>query len=326
MALLLCLICVGLSGCIEVQTEKSRTFFTMDTVCKITLYHGSTKALDGAVQLCNELGELLNSRAAENPIALLNRTGVLNNADENLLAVTEKGLYYSALSDGLFDITMGAVTALWDFKNKAVPTAHSISAAMQTVDYHNLTVDRENRRITLKNGAQLELGAIAKGYIADCVRDFLLQNGVDSALINLGGNVYALGKKGRNAFEIGIQTPFEETVAAVTFVSDKAVVTSGTYQRGFEQNGVYYHHLLNSKTGMPQQNGLQSVTVLANNAVDADALSTLCFLSGKEQALRLLQGIADTEAVFMEEGGMLSVSEGLTVTKTHEIRFVKDEA
>ena len=299
--------CFGLAGC---RRELSRTFFTLDTVCTLTVYEGQSTVLNGAVELCTALGKKLNSKAENNEIAVLNQTGQLQNASEDLLAVINKGLYYSKLSNGLFDITLGAVTDLWDFKNQVVPQPDALKAALKTVRWQNLSVAQGGKTVTLKNGARLELGAIAKGYIADKLRDYFLQNGVKNALINLGGNVYALGQNGRKSYTVGVQTPFETGVIATLPAKNIAVVTSGTYQRGFTQNGVYYHHLLNPKTGMPQNTGYLSVTVLAKNSVDADALSTLCYLYG-EKGPEFMNSLNGVEAVWVNEKKQVSVSGGL---------------
>lgn len=299
--------CLGLGGC---RQQLSRTFFTMDTVCTLTVYEGEAEVLDGAVSLCNELGEQLSSKSQSNEIARLNQTGQLCDAGNDLLAVVEKGLYYSRLSNGLFDITLGAVTDLWDFENQTVPQPAALEEALKTVGWQNVALNRANRTIALKNGARLELGAIAKGYIADRLRDYFLQNGVQSALINLGGNVYALGANGSRPFTVGIQTPFETGTLATLQVENAAVVTSGTYQRGFAKNGTYYHHLLNPKTGMPQNTSYSSVTVITQNSVDADALSTLCFLYG-QRAIEFVNGLQGVEAILVDEKNQITVSSGL---------------
>lgn len=297
--------CLGLGAC---RQQLSRTFFTMDTVCTLTLYDGTSEVLDGAVALCNTLGENFNCHSETGELSLLNRQGKLENASSDLLAVLQKGLYYSELSGGVFDITVGAVTALWDFKNQTLPEEEALAAALKTVGYQNVQIS--NTAVQLKNGAQIDLGSIAKGYIADRLRDYFLQNGVQSALINLGGNVYALGQYYGQPFLVGIQQPFENTVAATLEVSNSAVVTSGTYQRGFTQNGTYYHHLLSAFTGMPVRNGMHSVTVLASNSVDADALSTLCFLYG-QRAIEFVNGLQGVEAVLVDEKNQITVSSGL---------------
>ena len=137
--------CFGLAGC---RRELSRTFFTLDTVCTLTVYEGQSTVLNGAVELCTALGKKLNSKAENNEIAVLNQTGQLQNASEDLLAVINKGIYYSNLSNGLFDITLGAVTDLWDFKNQVVPQPDALKAALKTVGWQNLTVAQGGKTVT----------------------------------------------------------------------------------------------------------------------------------------------------------------------------------
>ncbi len=298
-----------LKGCFS--KTLSRTFFAADTVCTITLYDGNEDDLDGAVGLVNTLANKLNCKDENSEIGKLNKTKKALSPTADLLEIIQKGVYFSNISNGVFDITVKPLSDLWDFKNKKAPTQTEIFTALKAIDYNNIVVCESSGEITLNGGAEIDLGGIAKGYIADKVSDFLTKNGVKSAIINLGGNVTVIGKNRDNNFNVGIQKPFENGNSALISCSDKSVVTSGVYQRYFEENGKIYHHLLNTKTGYPEQNSLYSVTIISNSATTADALSTLCFLKGLKEGLAFIEQTPNTEAVFIDQNQKLYLSTGL---------------
>lgn len=296
-----------LKGCFK--STLSRTFFAADTVCTITIYNSSEDVLDGAVDLCNSLADKFNCKYESSEIGKLNKTKVCNNPSSELAEIIEKGVHFSKLKNGLFDITVKPLSSLWDFKNKTVPNNEDIAAALEKVNYKNI-VKGENS-ISLKNNAEIDLGGIAKGYMADKISDFLVKNGVKSGIVNLGGNITVIGKKDNGEFNIGIKSPFEEGNIATISCSDRSVVTSGVYQRYFENDGEFYHHLLDTKSGYPAKNSLFSVTIITKSATRADALSTLCFLLGKENGLSFIEATENTEAVFIDENNKIYLSSGL---------------
>ncbi len=267
--------------------------------------------MDRAVDLCNTIANKLNAKSQSSELAKLNKNGYLKTASNELLEVVKKGLYYSRLKNGIFDITIKPVSQLWDFKKGVIPKNDAIKTALASVDYKNIIIS--NGSIKLKNNCQIDLGAIAKGYIADKISDFLIKNGIKSALINLGGNVTVVGDKDDDAFNIGIQTPFDNSTCATIKAKDMSVVTSGIYQRYTEKDGVIYHHLLNTKSGMPEQNGLNSVTIITRSSADADALSTLCFLLGKDTGMAYIERLKNTEAVFIDKNNKLHLTSGLVL-------------
>lgn len=298
----------GLKGCFK-QT-LSRTFFAADTVCTITVYDkNNEKALDGAVDLVCRLSDMLNCKNEDSELWKLNKKGEMKNPSAELLEVINRGIYFSKQSKGVFDISVKPLSILWDFKNETVPHKTDISEALTKINYKNIEVSEKS--ITLKDDAEIDLGAIAKGYIADKTIYFLEENGVKSGIINLGGNVAVIGKKQGKDFSVGIQNPFKEYLAATVNCSDMSVVTSGIYQRYFKKDGNIYHHLLNTKTGYPENNGLYSVTIISPSATSADALSTLCFLLGKEKGMEYIENIKDTEAVFITENYEIYLTSGL---------------
>ena len=226
----------------------------------------------------------------------------------------EKGLYYSELSGGAFDITIEPVSSLWDFTSgeKIVPDAETIAEKQACVGYEDVELKGNKLRFK-KEGMGIELGAVAKGYIADKVKEYLVSEGVKSTVIDLGGNVLCVGEKpDGKPFKIGIQKPFadrSETVSAVE-IAGTSVVSSGIYERYFEKDGKLYHHILDPATGYPYENGLVSVTVLSEESADGDGLSTACFALGLEKGLELIEQTPDTEAMFITEDGEMHFSKG----------------
>ena len=299
----------SLKGCFS--KTLSRTFFAADTVCTITLYDGDEAALNGAVELCNSLANRLNCKDKSSEVYKLNKEKTADSPSADLLDIIQKGKYFSSLGNGAFDITVKPLSDLWDFKNSSLPSENEIADATQKIDYNNIVISEKDAEITLKNNAEIDLGGIAKGYIADKITDFLVKNSVKSAVINLGGNVTVIGEKNGENYNVGIQKPFGEDNAAVISCRDTSVVTSGIYQRYFEKDGKIYHHLLNTKTGYPEQNGLYSVTIITSSATDADALSTLCFLKGLNEGMQLIEATPNVEAVFIDSSQKLHLSSGL---------------
>ena len=221
---------------------------------------------------------------------------------------------YSELSGGAFDITIEPVSSLWDFTSgeKIVPDAETIAEKQACVGYEDVELKGNKLRFK-KEGMGIELGAVAKGYIADKVKEYLVSEGVKSAVIDLGGNVLCVGEKpDGKPFKIGIQKPFadrSETVSAVE-IAGTSVVSSGIYERYFEKDGKLYHHILDPATGYPYENGLVSVTVLSEESADGDGLSTACFALGLEKGLELIEQTPDTEAMFITEDGEMHFSKG----------------
>lgn len=322
-ALLLCLVSAltSLCGCSIYAKQNaepmSATGFLLDTVVIITLYDGQDKdTLQGAFELCRDYEEMLSKTIEGSDVWNVNHAGgqptVVSDHTAELIATA---LRYSELTDGAFDITVGPISSLWDFKseNPAVPEKAAIDALLPHVDYKG--VQLEGNTVTLADpDMQIDLGGIAKGYIADRVADYLKENGVTSAIINLGGNTYALGgKEGGKDWSVGLQDPFGrvQTSIAAVFVKNKSVVTSGIYERCFELDGQFYHHILDPQTGFPVYNDLTSVTILSDKSVDGDALSTSCYVLGLEKGMALIESLDGIEAIFIDADKNFYATDGV---------------
>ena len=298
MMLILLLLC----GCNSGETENSETRFLLDTVCTVTADCGDD-IINGAFSLCEDLERTLSKNVKDSDVYRLNNTEGFVSVSPDTLKTVERALYYSELSDGKFDITIAPVSALWDFKNQVVPDRNEIAEALKNVDYHSVEIKKSEFSL---NGKQIDLGGIAKGYIADKATEYLKENGVKKALINFGGNICMIGQ-----YNIGIKRPFDDSVIASIEIKDKCAVTSGIYERYIEKDGKTYHHILDPKTGYGVENELAAVTVIGEKALDCDALSTVCMLLGAEDGLEIINRTADTEAVFIDRDGGITLSSGL---------------
>lgn len=315
---------LSLTGCGTAFAPKStepiqRTDFLLNTFVDIKIYDSDdTSILDDAIAICKDYEAQFSRTMESSEIYKLNH----RSADEQLFTLSddtadllEKALCYCKLSDGAFDITVEPVSSLWDFTSgeAALPDSEVIASAAEYVDYKTLILE-ENTLTFLSPNTTLDLGAIAKGYIADRIKDHLVESGVKSAVINLGGNVLCIGKKPDGTpFKIGLQKPFAETseTFAVMGIEDMSVVTSGVYERNFEIDGQNYHHILDPKTGYPYDNGLISVTIVSEKSVDGDGLSTTCFSLGLEDGLALAESLDGVYACFIDEDYNVYYSEGM---------------
>lgn len=233
---------------------------------------------------------------------------------ELLYKILEKGLYYSEVSEGNFDITIEPESSLWDFtaEKPEVPKRNQIKTAAKLVDYHN--AELKDKKLVLKvAGMGIELGAIAKGFIADNLKEYLESNGVTSGTVNLGGNVLCIGRRtDGEPFHIGIQQPFADRNEIITAINADgvSVVSSGIYERYFIQDEKIYHHILNPSTGYPYDNGLVAVTIVSEKSVDGDALSTTCFALGLDKGMELVDSLDNVYALFITEDEKLHYSKG----------------
>ncbi len=304
----------------------------LDTQCNVTVYgtgeYGApdgkldeeiaAKAIDEAFELCTELENRISKTITASDIYKINHAnGEWVEVCDNTAELLRKGIEYSELSDGDFDITVGGLTALWDFQaiEPSLPDEAELSAAAQHVDYR--CVELDGNRVRLSDpAAQLDLGGIAKGYIGDCMAKNLIENGVNSAIVNLGGNVVCVGGKPDGTdFNIGIETPYSDRteVSGVLAVSDKTVVTSGVYERYFELDGKKYHHILDPGTGYPVETDVVAVTLEAGigHSMDIDALGTICLIKGVDEGVKLIESLDGIEAAFTKTDGSMVKTGGM---------------
>ena len=320
-----------LQGCSRPVQPLSRTGFYFDTVITLTVYdEKDTAAMENCFSLCEKYENMLSRTVEGSDIYRINHScGQTVEVSEETAFLLEQALSYAALSGGKTDLTVAPLTVLWNFSGHSGDGANTGSSAGETqsriparddivqtlahVGYEKVVL--EGNRVTLTDpDTQIDLGFIAKGFIADRLKEYLIGQGVENALINLGGNVAVIGSRpDKTPYKIGIQRPFdtENTAIAVLPVNDSSLVSSGIYERYFEENGKIYHHILDPATGYPTDNGLLSVTILSASSLEADALSTVCFCLGLEEGMQLIESLPDTEAIFITEDYELHPSSGI---------------
>lgn len=310
-----------LAGCGRIQEPVTETGFYLDTVVQITLYDtdGHTdcsSVIQDCFSLIDDYERLFSATLEGSDIWNINHAGGRPVAvSDDTIRLLHTALHYCELSDGKVDLTVLPLSELWNFGSGDTPRRpedDAIANALSHIDYRAVHVDENT--VTLSDPeAAIDLGFIAKGYIADRLREYLLSQGVESACINLGGNLVAIGHKpDGKPFHIGIRKPFAaegETLAAID-VTDASVVSSGIYERCFYEDGQLYHHLLDTATGYPADNTIAGVTILAPSSTDADALSTTCYFLGLDDGMALIESLSDTEALFVTKDGGLVCSEG----------------
>ena len=326
-ALLLTIFALSLTACGETAAEsETRTVYAMDTVMNLTVYgENAAAALESAEKELHTLDEAVLSRTAEgSKLYALNASNgetVEYGADDILPALIETALTISDATDGAFDPTLAPVLDAWGFTKDEhrVPPADELKELLSHTGCGKVALEKtaDGWTVTLLDGAQLDLGGIAKGYAADLLRAQLEKEGVTSATLDLGGDVFVMGRKTDGSdWRIAVKDPADtESYLGIVSAADKFIVTSGVYERYFEENGVRYHHILDPKTGCPAESGLVSVTVLCENGAWADALSTACFVLGPDGALALRDDLADQgtdfELILATDDGRVLYTDGL---------------
>lgn len=306
----------ALSGCGRQLSKQSVTGFYFDTVVVMTIYWEDDAPLKAAMEKCAYYENLLSKTVEGSDVWRLNHAqGERVAVNEETRAIIEKALEYGEISKGGFDITIAPCVGLWDFTGEnagKLPDPDALAAAAEKVDYTQVDVNDDG--VKLGPGQSIDLGGVAKGYITGRISDLLKEKGVKSGLLNFGGNVQTIGDKTDGTpWNVGVQdprSPSGESIAVMP-VTDGAVVTSGIYERGFDLDGVRYHHLLDTATGMPIQNGLAGVTIFVDDSFDGDGLSTTLFALGEEDGLALAEELPGVEAVFVTREDRVSYTSGL---------------
>ena len=313
---------LGLGGCAQESEPVSKANFLLDTYVEITLYDGSDPAvIDLVFREITRLEDMLSVNREGSELDQLAKAAgkdwvaISPETQEVLLLAKE----YSQLSGGLFDVTSGPLIDLWDINNGGhYPTQAELDAVLPLISSDDLLVE-EGRAYLAREGMEANLGAIAKGYIADKVKELLLDQGVESAIIDLGRNILLIGDKpDGSAFNVGVQDPNQDQGVLLGLVStaDTSVVTSGINERYFTYEGVDYHHILDPFTGFPADNDLASVTILSTSSAQGDALSTTCLLLGVEDGMALIESLEGVEAFFIARDGSTTMSEGFDAVYT----------
>ena len=314
----------SLVSCSKKTAEPiSKSEILLDTPCKVTIYDNvSNDVLDKAFDKLREIDKKMNAANEDSEISAINNQagkGYVKVSD-NTFYVIKEGIKYGDLTKEKFDISVGPLVKLWHVNQRKendtepLPTQEQINQAKSLVNYKNVLLKEDTKEVMLKEpGMSLDLGGIAKGYAGDAVAEVLKSNGVSHAIIDLGGNILTVGSKTDGAdWKIGVQNPNNERgdYLGTIEVSNKAVVTSGIYERYFIKDGKKYHHILDTSTGYPVDNELASVSIITDKSIDGDALAkAFCF--GVDNGLKFIESQKGIEAIFVTKDNKVYVTPGL---------------
>lgn len=328
------------SGCGTEQKKVTKNGFYFDTIISITLYGtDDISYIDACFTMAKDYEEKFSNTIKDSEISRINAAGgkFVTVSDDTIELLTD-AIGYGDISQGKFDVTIGGLSDLWNISEIAenlpskdnetdpsvLPKQGDIARALSHVDYHNIEIKGNQVRLTDPE-AKLDVGGIAKGFIADQMREYLTKEKITEGVISLGGNVLTLGPKqtGDN-YTIGIQKPFADTGTAMASLSvkDASVVTSGIYERYYRVEGKLYHHILDTETGYPVDNHLEQVTIISKSSMDGDALSTACFALGLEQGMELIEKTEGAEALFFTDDGAFHWSSGFDEGKDIQLRIL----
>lgn len=302
------------------QSPHKETEFLLGTVVSISIYDEDKEdvlalAFERVEALEDKIsGELIDSEITE----INNQAGVAPvHVSDEVYKLIEAGKQYSEESDGAFDISIGKLTSLWriGYDDARKPAQKEIDHVLEFVDYDKVSLNEQEQTVFLtKEGMQLDLGAIAKGYITDEVNEILKDNEVTTAIIDLGGNIYVKGNRpSGEKWNVGIQNPFlarGELVGRIK-VANQSIVTSGIYERFLEVDGEHYHHLLNPNDGYPFDNEIAGVTIVSEKSIDGDALSTVIFAYGLAEGVAYIEEIEGVESIFITKDREVKLTSGL---------------
>ncbi|MCL1805696.1 MAG: FAD:protein FMN transferase [Clostridiales bacterium] len=323
-----CLLAAGLpclaGGCVAPARAPepkpmSRQNFQLDTLITITIYDSDDQSI--FQEVFDEIARLESLLSAAAPgsdpdrLALSAGQGYVEVSDDTILLL-EEGARFSRLSGGAFDCTVGPLVSLWGIKDTGghYPTEAELAEALSQIGYEGVLVKEGNLAMLKNAGMKADFGAVAKGYIADRVKELLAARGIQSAVLDLGGNIVLIGSKPDGSpFRIGARDPAGGAADyfGVFEAADISLVSSGSYERYFVHEGKAYHHILDVRTGFPADNELMQVTILSDKSVDGDGFSTTAFLLGLEGGLRLVGGTEGVEGVFVTKDKKVYATEGI---------------
>lgn len=317
----------------DADASSSRDIFAMDTYMTVTAYGPNAEtAVDQAQQEIERLDALLSTGAETSEVAQINANGG-GTLSEDTTYLLERSLDLYDSTNGVFDIAIYPIMDAWGFTtgNYTVPSNEMIENLLPLTDANNIIYDKDESSISFaKDGMKIDFGGIAKGYTSGRIADIYRECGVTSGLINLGGNVQVVGTKTDGSkWRVAVQSPeTEDDYLGILSTADRAVITSGGYERYFEQDGVKYHHIIDPSTGHPANNGLVSVTIVSVDGTLADGLSTSLFIMGKDKAAEYWRAHSDEfDTILEDEDGVLYVTEGIAddFTSDHETNIIRKD-
>lgn len=290
------------------ESKCEKEIFAMDTIMNLTIYgENASSVMNDAVSLIQRLDKAFSVTNKDSDIAKLNNAGgKAVSVSDDTYELLQRSLEFSNKTDGLFDISIYPLVKAWGFTTEDyhVPDEQTRKKILANVDYKKVKLLNDNK-VQMKPGMEIELGAVAKGYLSQKLMDLLKEQNIQSAIVSLGGNVQALGEKeGGNPFVVGITDPADGSSLYGTIeVKNQAVITSGIYQRYFEEGGKRYHHIMDKRSGMPADNNLASVTVISSDGVQADALATALYVMGDAKAKEYQENHPEIQLILIYKDG-----------------------
>lgn len=315
------------------DASSSRDIFAMDTYMTVTAYGPNAEtAVDQAQQEIERLDALLSIGEKTSEVAQINANGG-GTLSEDTTYLLERSLDLYDSTNGVFDIAIYPIMDAWGFTtgNYTIPSDETIESLLPLTDANDILYDKDSASISFaKDGMKIDFGGIAKGYTSGRIADIYRECGVTSGLINLGGNVQVVGTKTDGSkWRVAVQSPeAEDDYLGILSTANRAVITSGGYERYFEQDGMKYHHIIDPSTGHPANNGLVSVTIVSADGTLADGLSTSLFIMGKDKAAEYWRAHSDEfDTILEDEDGVLYVTEGIAddFTSDHETNIIKKD-
>ncbi|CAH2214375.1 FAD:protein FMN transferase [Tepidibacter aestuarii] len=315
---------LGITGCSNKEIEPvSRETFALGTIIDFKVYDKdqdkANKVIDESIKRIKDIEQKMSANIEDSEITTVNKNAgkqSIKVSDETMY-VAKKAFEYSDITNGRFDLTVYPLVNIWGIgtEHAKVPSQSEIEDAISIIDYKDVVFDEAQKTIYLKRQNQgIDLGAIAKGYVGDEIKKIFIENDIKSAFVNLGGNVMAYQSKiDGSKWRIGIQNPLEPRgeYLGIASVEDKSIVTSGNYERYFEEDGKRYHHIIDATIGYPADTGVISTSIITESGIDADALSTSVYLMGLEEGVKLIESLDGVEAIFVTKDKEVYTTSGL---------------
>ncbi len=323
--ILLCAVfCISSTSCLNDENKYTVDLFALDTIINLTIYDENGENI---AKECNSeilrLEKLFSVTDENSEIYKINNSnGKTISVSDELVNLIHYAQNISQSTQGAFDITLYPILKLYGFTTDVynVPSQKEIEQALKLVNYENITIEENN--ITLEEGMQLDLGGIAKGYVAQKVNDIFVKNQVDKAVINIGGNVLTYNdRNNEDTWNIGIKSHINNDIFAVLQLSETSIATSGAYQRNFTVDDKFYHHIIDPKTGLPASTEIKSVTVVCDDAVKGDALSTAFYVMGIDEAIEYCSHTNDIDIFIISEDENIYMSKTLETKVTIENEY-----
>ena len=302
------------------RPEVVKSSYALGTIINLkVLGSKGEKAIEEAIEKLNYIDDKMSAFKEDSDISkITSKAGATSEVvSKDTYFIVKKAVKYSKILEGTFDPTIRPLVKLWSIgtKEESIPEKSQIEETLKLVNYKDVILDENDHSIMLKHKKQaLDVGGIAKGFAADEVRDIFYKHKIKSALIDLGGNIFALGNKDDGTpWKVGIQNPFKPRgeYIGILSVKNKSVVTSGNYEKYFIKDGERFHHIIDPKTGYPSQSKIISATIISDNSIDGDGLSTGVYILGIDKALKIIEAIEGIDAIFITEDKKVYKTSGI---------------